>query len=231
MRRISALAISAALAFGTLLAGAAPAGAEDGLSYREFVGFEEVVANDVNAYWAETFAATGILYRDPFLVLTEAGLATPTTTCGISADPADVPASAPQDVKSAVSPAFYCPTEGGIFLASGWMYRDSYKAFGDFATAVVIAHEMAHHAQVVSGTTNPSVRQNELQADCWAGTWARAADRAGLLEAGDIEEAVNGLYAVGDYEVDDPDHHGTPKERYSWFLHGYKVADPGECNP
>lgn len=230
MRKIQ-LAVSAAATAGALIVGAAPASAEDGLSYRQFVGFQEAVANDVNAYWARTFAERGFGYSNPSLVLTEKGGATPSACGGISADPADVPAGTPAEVKAAVTPAFYCPADKGLYLASGWMYRESYRAFGDFATAVVIAHEMAHHAQRVSGAVNSSITAGELQADCWAGTWGRAADEAGLLEAGDLEEAVQGLYAAGDYEVDNPQHHGTPDQRYTWFLHGYKKGDPGECNP
>ena len=128
--------------------------------------------------------------------------------------------------------------------------RKRLGAGGDFAQAYVIAHEVGHHVQNLLGITDRvqamrgrvseseynqlSVRL-ELQADFLAGVWARYADRVkGVVEAGDIEEAMRAASAVGDdrlqrssrgYVVPDSFTHGTSEQRVRWFRRGYETGD------
>ena len=125
-------------------------------------------------------------------------------------------------------------------------------AKGDFAAAYVIAHEVAHHVQNELGILSKvnSARQQaseveanaltvklELQADCLSGVWARAV--GGLLEPGDIEEALNAARQIGDDtlqrkagKVPQPHTftHGTSEQRQRWFATGYKSGDPNTCD-
>jgi predicted metalloprotease len=131
--------------------------------------------------------------------------------------------------------------------------RRQLGASGDFAWAYVIAHEMGHHVQRMTGTSAAverlsrsepadanelSVRQ-ELQADCYAGVWAATVYAEGALEPGDLDEAFNAAEAVGDDRLQrqatgsvDPDSftHGTSEQRRTWFERGYRSGDPGDCD-
>jgi predicted metalloprotease/predicted DNA-binding ribbon-helix-helix protein len=161
----------------------------------EFVG---VVLADTEEVWSDIFAASGLTYQEPVLVLF-AGQTT--SACG-GADAAMGP--------------FYCPTDRRVFLDTDFFrtLEQRMGATGDFAAAYVIAHEVAHHVQNelgVLGQVNAERRRLsqaesnelsvriELQADCYAGLWARhAEERFGVLEQGDIEEALNTAAAIGD---------------------------------
>ncbi len=118
--------------------------------------------------------------------------------------------------------------------------------------AYVVAHEVGHHIQTVLGTSAKLARarqqlseaaynklsvQNELQADFFAGVWAHYANRAKILEAGDIEEALNAANAIGDdrlqqqsqgYVVPDAFTHGTSAQRMYWFKKGFQTGDPSQ---
>lgn len=201
---------------------AAPASAKDELSYAQYVKFQRTIAADVDKYWTRISADREIDYRSAVLTLAGRGKAVQ-SACG-------VPAGDPERTRG-VSPMFHCGLDETVYVSSGWAYRELYGKFGDFGAAAGIAHEWAHHAQYVSGTTNRATKEAELQADCWAGAWARDAQKRDLLEPGDVDEAAAALFAVGDYEVDNPQHHGTPAERRAWFREGYRTGDPGECNP
>jgi hypothetical protein len=108
-------------------------------------------------------------------------------------------------------------------------------AGGDFAVAYVIGHEYAHSVQQHLnlygnyGQLLP-VEAFELQADCMAGTWSNSVYYQGLLEAGDVEEALNAALAVGSFDSTQPGFHGTPDERYEAFKLGYDRGDPAACN-
>jgi predicted metalloprotease len=201
---------------------AAPAAAEEDLSYSGYKRFERTIARDVDRYWQRVSAEREIDYRSAALALAGRGKVVESACGAVAGDPAAV--------RGAV-PMFHCGLDETVYVSSAWAYRELYRRFGDFGAAAGIAHEWAHHAQFVSGTTNRATREAELQADCWAGTWARDAARRDLLEPGDVDEAAAALYAVGDYEIDNPEHHGTPEERLEWFREGYRTGDPGECNP
>jgi hypothetical protein len=194
-----------------------------------------VVAN-IQDYWERTFAASGRDYPETKLVLFAEGTSSP---CG--------PASA------ATGP-FYCPADQKIYLDLGFF--DELKSRfgaqgGDFAMAYVVGHEFGHHIQTVLGISeqvqqlsqqNPSQRnllsvKQELQADCFAGTWAHAA--ATDIEAGDIEEALSAASAVGDDRIQaatsgriDPEGwtHGSAEQRVAWFTRGHDTGNPEECD-
>ena len=150
---------------------------------------------------------------------------------------------------------FYCPADRRVYLDLsfyGAMTREL-RAPGDFAWAYVIAHEMGHHVQEELGTDDRvrdavrrdgsqanalSVRQ-ELQADCYAGIWARSVYQGGDLEAGDIDEAFTAAEAVGDDRLQreatgtvrpDTFTHGTSAQRHNWFNVGYASGRPEDCD-
>ena len=149
---------------------------------------------------------------------------------------------------------FYCPTDQKVYLDLGFFdeLRSRHDAPGDFAQAYVVAHEIGHHVQnllgtlgkshtakqaAVSKTTANAVQVKvELQADCYAGVWAHYLD--GVLEEGDIEEALNAASAIGDdalqkkargYVTPDAFTHGSSKDRTKWFSLGYKGGKLSSC--
>jgi predicted metalloprotease len=195
-----------------------------------FVAF---VLDDVQNSWKQDFAARGLPYRNAKLVLfTDA---TP-TACGYG---------------SAATGPFYCPEDERVYIDLGF-YRELEQrlgARGDFAKAYVIAHEIGHHVQNQLGTSSKggvsargagggSVRL-ELQADCYAGMWAHSTQQRDLLEAGDIESAVNAAAAIGDDRLQkqatgtvSPDSftHGTSAQRVRWFTRGYETGKLEACD-
>jgi predicted metalloprotease len=100
-------------------------------------------------------------------------------------------------------------------------------------TLYVVAHEYAHNLQqelgVFSNTVMPNARPFELQADCMAGVWAYSVFAKGDLEEGDIEEATNAALAVGDFDIGNEQHHGTPEERREALMAGLNSGDPSVC--
>lgn len=202
--------------------------AYSGTSLAEFERFQRKVLDHVSRYWRDVFAKNGAGYRSPSVVFTPPGKVN-RSVCGYSADPDDFP-------RLEASPAFYCPSGETVYLSTGWLYREVYDRYGDFAAAAVAAHEVAHHVQYLLGVVDESggaccgksAPQVELEADCLSGTWANAAHREGLLEAGDVDEAKAGSYAAGDPARTT---HGTPRERRDWFEHGFETGQPRQCRP
>ena len=155
--------------------------------------------------------------------------------------------------QSAMGP-FYCPTDQGIYLDTDFFRQldQQMGAGGDFARRYVIAHEMGHHIQKLTGVAE-EVRQRqarasqeegnalqvrmELQADCYAGVWAgKNRDR---LEAGDIEEGMTAAHAIGDdtlmkeagrRPVESMFTHGTSEQRMRWLQRGLQTGDPQQCD-
>lgn len=149
---------------------------------------------------------------------------------------------------------FYCPTDQKAYLDTEFFSTLSKQlgAKGDFAAAYVIAHEVAHHVQNELGIlpevnrlrnglskakANALTVRLELQADCLSGVWASAVD--GLLEPGDLEEALNAARKIGDDtlqkragRVPQPHSftHGTSAQRARWFKRGYDTGNAGECD-
>ncbi|MBO1114333.1 KPN_02809 family neutral zinc metallopeptidase [Bordetella petrii] len=151
---------------------------------------------------------------------------------------------------------FYCPGDSKVYIDLSFFdeMERRLNAPGDFAQAYVIAHEVGHHVQHLLGISdqvdrlrqrNPgqanalSVRM-ELQADCFAGLWARHADQArNILESGDVEEGLNAATAIGDdtlqkqsqgYVVPDAFTHGSSAQRVRWFKRGLDSGDLRQCD-
>lgn len=201
--------------------------------------------NDIQDTWDRKFEEAGRQYEFTTLVAFEGSVA---TGCG--------------NATSAVGP-FYCPAPGDnqVYIDLGFWdeLATKFGAPGDFGQAYVVAHEIGHHIQSVTGISdsvrqiqaqNPgaknelSVRQ-ELQADCLAGVWAndagqrRNSDGSRILETGDIEEGLAAAAAVGDDRIQsqagmqvDPHSwtHGSSRAREFWFLEGYNTGDPERCD-
>ena len=205
----------------------------------EMKEFVSVVLADTEDTWRALLPQIGETYRDPNLVLFSGGV---NSACGYA--------------QSAVGP-FYCPPDEKVYIDLDFFdeLARRFGAPGDFAQAYVIAHEVGHHLQNVLGI-EAKVRQArgnmpeadanelsvrvELQADCFSGVWAnRAHTERGLLEPGDIEEALGAASAVGDDTLQKqasgrvmPDSftHGTSEQRMRWFQAGYRSGDPRDCD-
>jgi predicted metalloprotease len=154
---------------------------------------------------------------------------------------------------------FYCPADQKVYLDLGFFdeLARKHNAPGDFAQAYVLAHEIGHHIQNLQGTLaqvqkakqswgGSSAKSNalqvkvELQADCYAGTWAYHAHKQfDILEPGDIEEALRAASSIGDDTLQkqaggavrpDAFTHGSSKQRIEWFRRGVKTGDIRQCN-
>jgi uncharacterized protein len=155
--------------------------------------------------------------------------------------------------QSATGP-FYCPADEKVYLDLGfWDQLKQYGASGEFAQAYVIAHEIGHHVQNVLGIErkvramqqqNPQARNRlsvamELQADCFAGVWARSTADRHILEQGDVPAALQAAAAVGDdrmqrmargYVTPDSFTHGSSQQRVGWFNRGLNSGQVSACN-
>lgn len=147
---------------------------------------------------------------------------------------------------SAATGPFYCPGDQKLYLDFDFFQElaREFKAPGDFAQAYVIAHEVGHHVQNLTGTMSRAGNSNEmsvrleLQADCYAGIWGNYAQKRGQLEGGDIEEGLRAAGAVGDdmiqkrtqgYVVPESFTHGSAKDRMTWFTRGFQSGDMRQC--
>lgn len=193
--------------------------------------FLSAVLGSTEDFWAEEFERYGLQYREPTLVVFAGSVET--EGCGFGT--------------TQVGP-FYCPADETLYIDLQF-YRDltsKYDAPGDFAMAYVVAHEVGHHVQNLLGTMKEfnSARQRmsesqanaltvrlELQADYFSGVWARYVEGEGILERGDIEEAMQAAHSVGDDTLQKeaygrvmPDSftHGTSEQRQEWFMRGFE---------
>jgi predicted metalloprotease len=205
-------------------------------SRRDFVAR---VLGTTERVWQEQFAERGHQYALPRLVLFSDATR---SACGLGA--------------AAMGP-FYCPGDSTIYIDLSF-FRDletRLGAPGDFAEAYVIAHEVGHHVQNLTGILEqttaerarlPAAEANELsvrvelQADCYAGLWAHALAQAGtVLEEGDIEEGLNAASAIGDDRlqrqtqgrvVPESFTHGTSEQRVRWFRRGMETGELAACD-
>ncbi len=203
-------------------------------SLYQYIGF---VLDDAQEHWTEIFAASGERYPASTLVLYRD--ATP-TACG--------------NGQSASGP-FYCPADQKVYIDLDFFeeLERRFGAAGDFAQAYVLAHEIGHHIQTITGQSqsmrqlqqrNPSQANQlsvrlELQADCYAGVWAHSAAQRNLLEDGDVAEGLAAAAAVGDDRLQKsagrrvtPEGftHGTSAQRMEWFRKGLSSGNVAECN-
>jgi len=199
----------------------------------------EVVLADTEEAWKAILPKYGVQYVEPTLVLFSEAVQ---SGCGMA--------------QSGMGP-FYCPLDQKVYVDMSF-YNELATRFGapgDFAQAYVIAHEVGHHVQNLVGTAEQvqraqqragkaeanelSVRM-ELQADCFAGVWAKnAAQSRQLLEAGDIEEGLRAASAIGDdriqkqaqgYVVQEAFTHGSSEQRVRWFRRGLEMGTPEACD-
>jgi hypothetical protein len=171
----------------------------------------QAVRMDVEAYWSVIFAQIPLAYA---AITTFQGYTVPTNSpCG----------------PLVLNNAFYCPLNAGVYYDATFLGL-YLAAVGDMAPAFIVSHEIGHHVSWVLGWT-PLITQkeNELQADCFGGAWARSADDRGLLEDGDLEEAVVTLISIGDpdYTWFNPVGHGTAQQRVLAFAVGYDQGPAG----
>ena len=200
--------------------------------------FVSVVLKDTEQTWQEIFAGRGDAYEPPVLVLFTGATQ---SACGTGS--------------SAMGP-FYCPADRKVYLDLSFFQdlAERFGAPGDFAQAYVVAHEVGHHVQTITGLSAQlarmrgrvaeeqsnalSVRQ-ELQADCFAGVWGHYAAQRGMLEPGDAEEGLGAAAAIGDdrlqkqsqgYVVPESFTHGSSEERVSWLRRGLESGRLETCD-
>ena len=170
------------------------------------VSVVDIAVDDVDTFWSNSFAAANRAYESPDVVAFESER---TTDCGSF------------DVST--GPAFYCPPEQTIYYAPLW-FSEFESGIGDFAWVTVMAHEWGHHVQTLLGLRATVGNRHELQADCLAGTYAKDAQTRGLLDQGDVTEAVNISTIFGDQPglpQDTVGAHGTSDDRITAFFRGY----------
>jgi predicted metalloprotease len=191
--------------------------------------------NSVQKYWAGYFRAHGKAYRQAptvfFTGSTSSGCGEATTDVG----------------------PFYCPVDKKVYIDLGF-YQELHDRFGaeggPFAEAYVIAHEYGHHAQDLFGDLKPGGSQGaesrsvrtELQADCYAGVWARNAVATGYivdLTDADVAAGLDAAGAVGDDRIQQATQgqvnpetwtHGSAAERQRWFRRGFQRGEPSGCD-
>ncbi len=215
------MAASLGLVAGLLAPAGVAAAAPAEISYQKYVALQGRTIDAVDTFWVNALRGTGIEYRPPKVRVAGRG-GKFTSHCG--QDLAD-----PVEARKAF-PAFYCRSDRTVYLSSGWMHRVIYPRFNRGGVAAIVAHEFGHHVQRTIGIADPKVSRQELQADCLAGIWVRAAVRRGTLEKADVADARRALRALGDKDYESKVHHGTPKERSRWFNRGYNSGDAYVCN-
>lgn len=206
----------------------------DELKVRDFVS---MITKENEQTWSKIFQENGMQYRDPKVVMFES---VTQSGCGTA--------------QAAMGP-FYCPADQTVYMDMSF-FRELQQRFGaqvtEFSIAYVMAHEIGHHVQTLLGTTgkvdqlrasgrysesemNRVSVATELQADFYAGVWARQTDnREKFLEPGDIESAISAAEAVGDdniqrrsqgYVNQEGFTHGSSAQRKEWFMKGYNTGD------
>lgn len=222
------------------MGGATGSGPVDKARDDKQAAFISKVLADTEAVWHEILPKYGMKYVEPVVVLYRGSTR---SKCG--------------GASSQMGP-FYCPADQKVYLDLSFFdeLASRHNAPGDFAQAYVLAHEIGHHIQNIQGTlakvqqakqswrsekkSNALQVKVELQADCYAGLWAHHAQkRFGILEEGDIAEALNAASSIGDDTLQKkstghvrPDGftHGTSEQRMSWFRKGLVSGDLQVCN-
>ena len=200
--------------------------------------FVSKVLGSAEDVWGKIFQQSNAQYRPPTLVLFDGQVR---SACGMG--------------QSAVGP-FYCSGDEKLYIDLAF-FRDLQARFGapgDFAQAYVIAHEVGHHVQKLTGTLQkleatrgrvPKAENNltsvrmELQADCYAGVWGYHAGTMNQLESGDVAEALNAATAIGDDRLQQQTQdrvvpesftHGSSEQRVRWFKRGLDSGRAKDCD-
>ena len=196
--------------------------------------FVAKVLGSTEDVWTRVFKQSGKQYRPPTLVLYDAQVR---SGCGIA--------------QSAMGP-FYCPNDEKLYVDLAFFreLQNRFRAPGDFAQAYVIAHEVGHHVQKLTGgfdqmdssrgrPSNQASVRLELQADCYAGVWGHYAGTMNQLDAGDVQEALNAAVAIGDDRIQKQTQgrvapeawtHGSSQQRMSWLKRGLDSGNPKDCD-
>lgn len=200
--------------------------------------FVATVLAETEDVWNGIFQANGLTYEEPRLVMFSGQIR---SACGFAS--------------SAAGP-FYCPGDHKVYLDTSFFRQleRQFGASGDFAQAYVVAHEVGHHVQNLTGIlpkfnqmrqqmseaeANQMSMRVELQADCFAGVWGHFTAQKGILEQGDLEEALNAAQQIGDdtlqkktqgYVVPESFNHGTSAQRQKWFAAGFKSGKLSDCD-
>ncbi len=201
------------------------------------VQFVSFVLDDAQNTWKQVLPKYGAQYRNAKLVLFR-----------------DVVQSGCGRAQSATGP-FYCPADQKVYIDLGFYdeLKNRFGADGDFAQAYVLAHEIGHHVQNLLGVdskvremqrarpdlANQLSTRLELQADCFAGVWGHSTEQRNILEAGEVDKAMNAAAAIGDDRLQrmagrsvNPDSftHGSSADRTKWFQKGFQTGDVAACN-
>jgi predicted metalloprotease len=253
MKAISLIAATAVLALGAAAAihlssaKASPqssaqnliVGSQSSEQPTDIQSFLTAVTTDVDAYWMKQFAASDLPEPKVSYQWIPAGQ-TAASACSDQSGNTGMGDSA----------AAYCPADDTIYIsekfatdiAQGSLDRvlpgssqGFGRTYGDFAVAYIVAHEYGHQVQNELGLDEQYAGQVptaafELQADCYAGTWANSAQQENRLEAGDVQEAIDAALAVGDFDASNPAHHGTPEQRANAWNTGFESGDPSACS-
>jgi len=201
--------------------------------------FVDAILGDTEQTWTNLFASSGTRYEPTSVVLFTDAVR---SACGTG--------------QAAMGP-FYCPLDRKVYLDLSFFRAldERFGAPGDFARAYVIAHEVGHHVQTLTGISAEVRRSQEqvdatraaqlsvameLQADCYAGVWGHHAEEGrDLLEAGDVEEGMAAAAAIGDDRLQrqsggevrpETFTHGTSAQRVQWFRRGLETGDPAACD-
>jgi uncharacterized protein len=206
-------------------------------SEEPLVQFISFVLDDTQKTWQQILSQQGVPYRHAKLVLFRDSI---DSACGMA--------------QSASGP-FYCPGDEKVYIDLAF-YDELKRRFGvpgEFAQAYVLAHEIGHHIQKLTGIEqkvriaqqrNPAARNQlsvalELQADCFAGVWGHSTDQRKLLDPGEVKEGLAAAAAVGDDRLQrmstgrvNPESftHGSSQQRMDWFQKGFTTGDMRECN-
>ena len=204
----------------------------------DLADFVRVVAKENEDLWSRLFADNNLDYTPAIIVLYSGRTG---SGCGQA---------------NASTGPFYCPSDHKVYIDLTFYehLRARFGAPGDFAQAYVIAHEIGHHVQQLTGVLSafnqarPQLNADEanqwsvrieLQADCYAGVWAAYAGQENLFDRGDIAEALNAANQIGDdtlqkrmqgFAVPKSFNHGTSEQRQRWFQIGLVQADPAACD-
>jgi len=203
---------------------------------QQLADFTITVLASTEDTWAQIFAASGVRYANPTLVMFTDSV---TSGCGAA---------------SAQMGPFYCGADQKLYIDLSFYddLKNKHGADGDFAQAYVIAHEVGHHVQKLIGVSDQVRKSNrgrskaevnalsvrvELQADCFAGIWG--SHNRDILDPGDVEEAITAATAIGDDRLQreatgrvmpESFTHGTSEQRVRWFMTGFRSGDMAVCN-
>ena len=231
MKRIRTLAVAGLVVALGVAASQADAFTPSGSEPSSVADFLTSVTTDVDAYWTGEFEQAGLPEPRVSYRWIEPG---ETTSSACGAGMGD-------------SAAAYCPGDDTIYISEKFAADISQGAldrvlpgssqgfggtYGDFAVAYIVAHEYGHQVQDELGLFErglPTVNL-ELQADCYAGTWANSASEDNRVDQDDVREAINAALAVGDFDATNPGHHGTPEQRAQAWYTGFESGDPSACN-